>query len=46
MYNMFRIEISAMDNNDVAMPIRSKKHLGRVSGERNKKNHCIQNTLK
>lgn len=45
-YNTFRIEISAVNNGDVAMPIRRKKHLGRVSGEINKKNHCIQNTLK
>lgn len=45
-YNTFRIEISVVDNSDVAMPIRRKQHLGRVSGERNKKNHCIQNTLK
>ena len=45
-YNTFRIEISAVDNSDVAMPIRRKKHLERVSGERNKNNHCMQNTLK
>lgn len=39
-YNTFRIEICAVDNN-VEIPTRSKKHLGRVSGERNKKSHCI-----